>query len=144
MVPPYPGSVARARDRVQALQAYFQQPSNSPSVRTPVTSGSRRSSNHRLVAAQVGGVASPSDQSGRFYFFPSSSSGRTFQEAENHLPNRFHTWDREHLPAFGQIDRDSGWVPFHQAASGSETGTLRTNSFRQRHGSDRMPSQNRS
>lgn len=144
MIPPYPGSVARARDRVQALQAYFQQPSNSPSIRGPVISGSRRASGHRSVA-QVGAVASSSDQNGGgFYFFPSSSSGRSFQEAENPLPNRFHTWDREHLPAFGQIDRDAGWVPFHQAGGGGSDAGIRSSSFRQRHGSDRMPSQNRS
>nr|XP_027114705.1 uncharacterized protein LOC113732885 isoform X1 [Coffea arabica] len=144
MIPPYPGSVARTRDRVQALQAYFQQPSNTPSIRNPVMSGSRRSSAHRSVA-QVGPVASSSDQTGAFYFIPSSSSGRTYQEAENSLPNRFHGWDREHLPSFpsSQIDRDSGWGPFHQAAGGAD-GSLRTNSFRQRHGPERMPSQNRS
>ncbi|XP_027159263.1 E3 ubiquitin-protein ligase RFI2 isoform X1 [Coffea eugenioides] len=144
MIPPYPGSVARTRDRVQALQAYFQQPSNTPSIRNPVMSGSRRSSAHRSVA-QVGPVASSSDQTGAFYFIPSSSSGRTYQEAENSLPNRFHGWEREHLPSFpsSQIDRDSGWGPFHQAAGGAD-GSLRTNSFRQRHGPERMPSQNRS
>ncbi|KAL3538179.1 hypothetical protein ACH5RR_001545 [Cinchona calisaya] len=144
MIPPYPGSVARARDRVQALQAYFQQPSNSPTIRTPVMSGSRRSNSHRSVA-QVGAVASSSDQTGGLYFFPSSSSGRTYQEAENPLPNRFHAWDHEHLPSFppSQINRDSSWGPFHQAAGGSDA-TFRTNSLRQRHGSERMPSQNRS
>ncbi|XAR52639.1 hypothetical protein NMG60_11020806 [Bertholletia excelsa] len=81
MIPPHPGSVARARDRVQALQAYFQQPSSSPPMRTPVISGSRRSSSHRGVT-QVGPVATSSDQTSGFYFFPSASSGRNFQEAE--------------------------------------------------------------
>ncbi|XP_031102778.1 E3 ubiquitin-protein ligase RFI2-like [Ipomoea triloba] len=157
MIPPYPGSVARARDRVQALQAYFQQPSsNSPpaaaaaaAVRTPVMSGGRRSNSHRVVP-QVGPVASSSDQAaGGFYFYPSASSGRSFQEAEN--PNRYHSWEREHLPAFNlpqqqqQVERDQIWGPYHQAqaGSGSDSG-IRSGNFRQRHGSERMPSQNRS
>ncbi|KAK2976904.1 hypothetical protein RJ640_024738 [Escallonia rubra] len=145
MIPPYPGSVARTRDRVQALQAYFQQPSNSAAIRTPVMSGARRSSGHRGLA-QAGTVASSSDQTGGFYFFPSgSSTGRSFQEAEN-PPNRFHTWEREHLPSFplSQVDRDPVWGPYHPAGGGSDTG-IRSTSFRQRHhGSERMPSQNRS
>ncbi|CAL5373892.1 unnamed protein product [Camellia sinensis] len=59
MIPPHPGRVAHARDRVQTHQAYFQQPSNSPAISAPV---SRRSSNHRGMA-QVGPVAaSSSDQ----------------------------------------------------------------------------------
>ncbi|KAF3454534.1 hypothetical protein FNV43_RR04982 [Rhamnella rubrinervis] len=146
MIPPYPGSNARARDRVQALQAYYQQqqPSNSPSMRTPLVSGTRRSSNYRGLA-QVGPVASSSDQTGGYYFFPSGSSGRNFQEAENPLSSRFHAWDRDNLPAFSsnQVDRDPGWGAFHQAASGSDS-TIRSSGFRQRHGSERTSSQNRS
>ncbi|KAA8545183.1 hypothetical protein F0562_019928 [Nyssa sinensis] len=145
MIPPYPGSVARARDRVQALQAYFQQPSNSPTIRAPVISGTRRPSSQRGLG-QVGPVASSSDQAGGFYFFPSAgSSSRSFQEAENSVSNRFHAWERERLPpfTFSQVDRDPGWGPFHQAAGGSDT-AIRSSSFRQRHGSERMPSQNRS
>ncbi|KAL7205279.1 hypothetical protein ACSBR2_018256 [Camellia fascicularis] len=145
MIPPYPGSVARARDRVQALQAYFQQPSNSPPVRTPIMSGTRRSSSHRGVT-QVGPVASSSDQTGGFYFFPTASSGRNFPEAENHpMSNRFHAWEREHVTSFplSQGDRDLGWGPFHQAGGGSDT-AIRSTSFRQRYASERMPPQNRS
>uniref|UniRef100_A0A0V0II33 Putative RING/U-box superfamily protein-like n=1 Tax=Solanum chacoense TaxID=4108 RepID=A0A0V0II33_SOLCH len=144
MIPPYPGSVARARDRVQALQAYFQQPSNSPAVRTPVMSATRRSNNHRGLA-QMGPAASSSDQAGGFYFYPSSSSGRNFQEAENPVSNRYHAWEREHLPAFplSQVDRDPIWGPFHHTGVGSDSGS-RSGSFRPRHGSERMPSQNRS
>ncbi|XVE89635.1 hypothetical protein DITRI_Ditri20bG0011800 [Diplodiscus trichospermus] len=71
LIPPYPGSNARARDRVQALQAYYQQhPTNLPAIRTPITAGSRRSGGHRSHA-QVGSVASSSDQVGGFYFIPS-------------------------------------------------------------------------
>ncbi|KAE8728474.1 protein RALF-like 1-like [Hibiscus syriacus] len=49
LIPPYPGSNARARDRVQALQAYYQPqlPSTLPGLRTPIISSSRRSSSHR-------------------------------------------------------------------------------------------------
>ena len=146
MISPYPGSNARARDRVQALQAYYQQqqPSNAPNMRTPTISGTRRSSSHRGLA-QVGPVASSSDQTGGFYYFPSGSSGRNYQEAENPLPSRFHAWERDHLPSFSsnQVDRDQGWVSFHQAASGSDS-ALRSNGYRPRHGSERTSSQNRS
>lgn len=148
MIPPYPGSNARARDRVQALQAYYQQqqPSNSPAIRTPMISGTRRSGSHRGLA-QVGPVASSSDQSSGFYFFPSGTSGRSFQEAENPLPTRFHGWERDHLPSsfpHTQIEREAGWGPFHQGGSGSDSGSIRPSSFRQRHGSERTSSQNRS
>ncbi|GFZ07078.1 RING/U-box superfamily protein [Actinidia rufa] len=144
MIPPHPGSVARSRDRVQALQAYFQQPSNSPPVRPPIIPVTRRSSSHRGVA-QVGPVASSSEQTGGFYFFPSASSGRSFQEGENPVSNRFQTWERERLPSFslGQADRDPSWGPFHQAAGGSDT-SIRSTGFRHRQGSERLPSQNRS
>ncbi|XP_019158637.1 PREDICTED: uncharacterized protein LOC109155394 [Ipomoea nil] len=146
MIPPYPGSVARARDRVQALQAYFQQPSNSPGVRAPVIVGTRRSSNHRGMA-QVSPMASSSDQAGGFYFYPSASSGRAFQEAENPMSNRFPIWEREHMAAassLNQVDRDPIWGSFHHGAGGSDPG-IRFSSFRQRqHGSERMPSQHRS
>lgn len=143
MIPPYPGSAARTRDRVQALQAYFQQPSNSPAVRAPVMSATRRSSSHRGMAQVGGPVASSSDQAGGFYFYPSGSSGRNFQEAENPVSNRY--WEREHLPAYPltQVDRDPIWGPFHHTGVGSDTGS-RSGSYRPRHGSERMPSQNRS
>lgn len=145
MIPPYPGSNARARDRVQALQAYYQQqqPSNSTSMRTPIIPSNRRSSSHRGLA-QVGPVASSSDQTGGFYLVPPGSSGRTFQEAENPLSNRFHSWERDHPPSFSlsQVERETGWGTYHQAG-GSDT-TIRSSSFRQRHGSERTSAQNRS
>ncbi|TYJ11685.1 hypothetical protein E1A91_A11G294000v1 [Gossypium mustelinum] len=146
LIPPYPGSNARARDRVQALQAYYQQqhPSTSPSIRTPVISGSRRSSSHR-IHAQVGPVASSSDQVGGFHFFPSGTPVRNFQEAENPLSTRFHAWERDHLPSFSinQVDRDSAWGAFHQSAGAPDPG-IRSGSFHQRHGSERMSSHNHS
>ncbi|XWS57496.1 hypothetical protein CRYUN_Cryun09bG0179100 [Craigia yunnanensis] len=146
LILPYPGSNARARDRVQALQAYYQHhhPSTSPAIRTPGMSGSRRSGSHRSHA-QVGPVASSSDPVGGFYFIPSGTSGRNFQEAENPVSTQFHAWERDRLPSFSlnQVDRDSGWGAFHQAASGSDPG-IRSSSFRQRHGSEWTSSQNRS
>lgn len=144
MIPPYPGSNARARDRVQALQAYYQQqqPTNSTTMRAPIASGTRRSSSHR-GSAQLAPVASSLDQSG-FFFIPSGSSGRNFHEQENHLSNRIHAWERDRLPSLSMshVDRDSGWGAYHQAASGSDPGT-RSSGFRLRHGSERLPSQNR-
>ncbi|KAK4427633.1 E3 ubiquitin-protein ligase RFI2 [Sesamum alatum] len=144
VLPTYPATVARPRDCPPSLQAYFQQSASVPVARASLISAGRRSSSHRGLA-QVAPIASSSDQSSGFYFFSSSSSGRTFQEAENPLRDRFHGWEREHQPSFplGQVDRDSIWGPFHQPTGGSDTG-IRHGSFRQRHGSDRMPSQNRS
>ncbi|KAF5739878.1 hypothetical protein HS088_TW12G01089 [Tripterygium wilfordii] len=111
MVPHYQGSNARARDRLQALQAYYQQqqPGNSSGIRTPIISGTRRSSSHRGLS-QLGPVASSSDQSsGGFYFIP-GASGRNFQEAENPVPARFHAWERDHLPPFSQIHQARGMI----------------------------------
>lgn len=144
MIPPYPGSNARARDRVQALQAYYQpqQPPNSTTMRTPIASGTRRPSIHG-GSAPLAPVATSLDQSGGFFLIPPSSSGRNFQE-ENHLPSRYHAWERDHLPSLSlnHVDRDSGWRAYHQTFSRPDPAT-RSSSFRSRHGSDRMPSQNR-
>lgn len=148
MIPPYQGSNARARDRVQALQAYYQQqqPSNSTTMRAPIASGTRRSSSHR-GSAQLAPMASSTDQSG-FFFIPSGSSGHNFQEQENHLPSRVHAWERDRLPSLSMshVDRDSGYSSwggaYHQASSGSDPGN-RSSRLQLRHGSERLPSQNR-
>nr|XP_043621937.1 E3 ubiquitin-protein ligase RFI2 [Erigeron canadensis] len=132
MIHPYPGSAARARERSQALQAYFQQPSSQPGLRTPMVSGSRRSSSQ----AQTGQVGSSSDvfrtSNGGFYVraTPGSSTTRSsFQEAESSIPNPFHhTWERD--PHQG-----SGWG-FHHVGGGSSAAM-----YRQRHGSERNSSQ---
>ncbi|XP_050223950.1 E3 ubiquitin-protein ligase RFI2 [Mercurialis annua] len=140
MNPAYQGSNARARDRVQALQAYYQQqPGNSPAIRTPVISG--RSGSHRGLS-QVGPVASTSDQTG-FYFVPPGASIRSFQEAESPVPVRFRGWERDHVSSYpsSQVERESSWS-FHQTASGSDPG-IRSSSYRQRHRNERMSSQNR-
>ncbi|MED6120163.1 hypothetical protein PIB30_018370 [Stylosanthes scabra] len=144
MIPPYPGSNARAQDRVQALQAYYQppQPSNSTSMRTPNASGTRRSSSHS-GSAQLTQVASSPDPSGGFLLFPPGSSGHNFPE-EVHMSSRFQPWERDHSPSLSlnHVDRESSWRAYHQAASGPES-SIRSNSFRLRQGSERMPSQNR-
>ncbi|KAL1350680.1 hypothetical protein HN51_014699 [Arachis hypogaea] len=144
MIPPYPGSNARAQDRVQALQAYYQppQPPNSTSMRTPNASGTRRSNSHS-GSVQLAQVSPSSDPSGGFLLIPSGSSGRNFPE-EVHMPSRFQAWERDHLPSLSlnHADRESSWRAYHQAASGSEP-SIRSNSFRLRHGTERMPSQNR-
>lgn len=144
MIPPYPGSNARARDRVQALQAYYQPqlPHNSATIRTPVASSTRRSSSHS-GSVQLAPVASSPDRSAGFVYIPSGSSGHNFQE-ETHLPSRFHAREREHLPSLplNHVGRESSWRAYHQTASVSDP-SIRSSSFRLRHESDRMPSQNR-
>ncbi|KAM0040469.1 putative chromatin regulator PHD family [Helianthus debilis subsp. tardiflorus] len=132
IIHPHPGSAARARERAQALQAYFQQPSGLPGLRVPMLSGSRRSNSQ----AQMGQVGSSSDpiHGGGIYYLPTSVSSTTrsgFQEAESSMPNPFHhTWERDqHLgPAWG----------FHQNGGGGSGGV-----FRVRHGSERTQSQGR-
>ncbi|KMT14228.1 hypothetical protein BVRB_4g075870 [Beta vulgaris subsp. vulgaris] len=138
MIPPYPGSAARARDRVQALQAYFQPPSTSPPMRAPIMSNSRRSGGHRGLSQGPPQPSSSDQTAGGFYVFPSNTSTRSFPEAENPISNRYHGWERDHLGSFplSQGDRDSSWLS-HQVIGGSS-------GSRQRHGSERMLSQNRS
>ena len=138
MVPPYPGSAARARDRAQALQAYFQPPSSSLPVRTPSMPSSRRSNGHRSMS-QAGPLSSSSDQMNGFYVYPPGTSNRNFSEPESPIASRFHPWERDHLSSFQLtgVERESGWGGFHQAVSGPS-------GFRQWLGSERNPSQNRS
>ncbi|GER55413.1 transcription factor family protein [Striga asiatica] len=142
VLPTYPGAaITRPRERPSNLQAYFQQSTgNNPVGRAPAISTARRSSGHRGIIPQLGPLpsSSPVDQPNGFYLLSSSASSgsRTFQEAENPIRDPFHHWEREHnQPLFplGQPDHDSIWGPFRQPGS-----------FRHRHGSDRLPSQNRS
>lgn len=134
LVHPHPGSAARARERTQALQAYFQQPSSLPGLRAPVVSGSRRSSSQ----PQMGQVGSSSDHirgGGIYYLPPSGSTTRSgFQEAESSMPGPLqHTWERD-TPPHLQPHPGQGWG-FQQGGGGS------TAIFRLRHGSERGPSQ---
>ncbi|CAK8544621.1 unnamed protein product [Lathyrus sativus] len=141
MIPPYPGSSARARDRVQALQAYYQQqqPPNSTTVRAPVASSTRRSNGHS-GSALLASLASAPDQSGSYVYVP---GGRNFHE-ETRLPNQLHAWERDHLPSssLNQVGRESSWRAYHQSAGRSDPGFI-SSSYRLRSDSDRTPSQNR-
>ncbi|CAN0914155.1 E3 ubiquitin-protein ligase RFI2 [Linum grandiflorum] len=117
--PTYQGSNARARDRVQALQDYYQQqqPGSPPAIQMATA---RRLSSHR------GAIASSSDQSGRYFVPPN------YQEPENIASRTRFRAERE--PSWG--------VAYHQG-SGSETG-IRSSSYRQRHHGSERASQNRS
>ncbi|KAL1341503.1 E3 ubiquitin-protein ligase IPI1 [Arachis hypogaea] len=132
MLPPYPGSNARSRDSVQALQAYYQSP-----MRTHVPSGSRRSGNHS-GSPQIAPFSTSPDQSG-FFFVPSSSSGRSSFPEDACLPSRYHAWEREHISSLSIVDRDSGWRQYHQTVGRSE----RSSNYRLRRASERMHSHNR-
>ncbi|KAL6514787.1 hypothetical protein OROGR_020366 [Orobanche gracilis] len=150
VLPTYPGTAPRTRDISPSLQTYFQHSSNNSRVAraAPVISTGRRSSSSHRALAQVAPIStSSSDQSSGFYLFSSSdSSGRTFQEAENPHHDLFHhPWGRDqHQPSFlsGQVDHESIWGPFRSTSAGSDGG-IRSVNFRQRHGSERMSSQNR-
>ncbi|KAI3676019.1 hypothetical protein L1987_85615 [Smallanthus sonchifolius] len=130
LIPPHPGSAARAHERAQALQAYFQQPSNLPGLRTPIVTGSRRS-NSQVQMGQVGSSSDHIRGGGIYYLPPSGSTTRSgFQEAESSMPSPFyHAWERDAHPHPGH-----GWG-FPQGGGGSAT------VFRLRHGSERSPSQ---
>ncbi|KAM7279304.1 hypothetical protein ACFE04_006438 [Oxalis oulophora] len=130
VIPPYPGSNARARNRDQALQAYYhhQQPANSPATR----SSNRRS--HRNMG-QIGQGTSSSDRPGVHHYRLPATVDRSFNETEN---NRFHAWESDHLPSisWNQLDLDLGWGIFYEGTGGSEHG-VRPINFRQRHESER-------
>ncbi|XP_047322950.1 E3 ubiquitin-protein ligase RFI2-like [Impatiens glandulifera] len=148
-IPHYPSSVARAREHVQSLQAYFQQPTNSTSAHHPPVVSNTRRSTRRSTSS------SSSDQTGAFYYYPSGTS-RNFQESANHTLPRFRTWDRDSsmMPPSLSLEQDNnreqGWGMFHQPAGGggggggSDNPMVGPTGFRQRHGSGRMPSQRRS
>ncbi|CAM8907507.1 unnamed protein product [Rhodiola kirilowii] len=149
MIPAYPGSNARARDRVEALQAYYhQRPNTGPSNRSPVVSGSSRRVSHRGLT-QVGSVPPPPSPQLNGLYVPSASSSRNYMEAENSMPRIFHTWEREQTqaqtPSFpsNQIEREPTWGTSFHHSSAPDTG-VRFNGYRLRRASDRTSSQNRS
>lgn len=138
LVPPYPSSAARARDRAQALQAYFHQLSSALPMHAPDIPNTRRSSSH-MGLSQGPSLPSSSDQtSNSFFVYPSGLSVRSYPQAENQLSSRYQGWERNNLASFplAQGDGDSIWRS-QQIVGGS-------NSFRQRHGSEWTQSQNRS
>ncbi|CAI0459860.1 unnamed protein product [Linum tenue] len=137
--PTYQGSNARARDRVQALQDYYQQqPGSSPPIHAPplIATSARRpsSSSHRGLSR----VIPPTPDQAGFYFFPSAgttSSGRNYQEPENASSRTgFRAWEPLFPLNNSHPDRDSGWGPtYQQGSGGSEAGGgIRSGSFRQR------------
>ncbi|CAH8259458.1 unnamed protein product [Arabidopsis lyrata] len=117
--PPFPGSNARTRDRMQALQAYYQQSSaqshqpDSPIVsRGPVFPSGRRPA--RGIASGMGSTSSSSDQAGGSGFI------------------RFNIWERDpymqsqQAYSINQMDREPNiWTSSFNEGSGS---------FHQRHG----------
>ncbi|KAK4771580.1 hypothetical protein SAY87_032112 [Trapa incisa] len=133
-IPPYPGSNARNRDRVQALQAYYQQqrPNHHLPSHGPVMATNRISLSHRGL----------SDQPNNFYFFPAGSSNHNFQEPERIPSTGFHLWERGHLPALStQVDRDSAQEGFRAGPVRTEPG-LRHGTSRHRQGFGRTASDN--
>ncbi|XP_047313231.1 E3 ubiquitin-protein ligase RFI2-like [Impatiens glandulifera] len=115
MIPSYPSSVARARDRVQALQAYSQPPISSPSS-VQARSGSLRGSS--LAVPPPSSSSSSSDQStAGYYYFPSGRNFQTF--ADNQL---------------AEFERERNWgSPLYR--SGPDLDAMRSNGFHHRHGS---------
>ncbi|KAH6772525.1 hypothetical protein C2S51_010929 [Perilla frutescens var. frutescens] len=139
VLPPYPGPVARPRDRPPPLQAYFQQSTSAPVASASLISGGRRSRGIRRGLPAVAPVASSSDQPSGFYLFSSSPSGRTFQEGGNPIRDPY-IWDgdnreqqQQQQPGFplGQVDRESIWAPFLHPSAGGSDSVVR---LRQRHG----------
>ncbi|KAI4310944.1 hypothetical protein MLD38_035886 [Melastoma candidum] len=141
-IPPYPGSNARARNRVQALQAYYQQQQQPSShlqpSRTPIVSATRRSSSsHRGM--QMGLVSSSPEHNSGFYIIPTGSSGPNYQEPENPSPVQLHGWERDPSVPFQltPAERDSTW-PYNPLSGRSELGVW-PSSFHATHGSERTP-----
>ncbi|PIA44394.1 hypothetical protein AQUCO_01700175v1 [Aquilegia coerulea] len=133
-VPPYPGSNSRSHDR--ALGHQQQQQPSTPSMRLPVFSNPRRSSGPR---APTGPVASSSDRTNGFYVFPSGSSVRNLQQPDTSQRSHFYAWERDRFAPFPLIpvERESSWWgPFHQPASGLDSGN-RSSSVWHSHGSER-------
>nr|GEU72834.1 hypothetical protein [Tanacetum cinerariifolium] len=91
----HPGSAARAQERSQAFQAYFQQPTNSPAMRTPLPTGPHRS-NGQVQISQYG---TSSDQTRGW-----SSS---YNLSASSVSSEHNIWERD-------PNR-----PFHQSGGGS-------------------------
>ncbi|XP_068662319.1 E3 ubiquitin-protein ligase IPI1-like [Aristolochia californica] len=140
ILPTYLGN-ARGHPRVQNVRAYPQQPGSS-GVRPSVFSGARRNNGPRGVPTV--GVPTSSDHSGYYVLPPSGSSGRNIPETENPAGSRFYAWERDRFAPYPlvPVDRESSWWgPFHQGASGSDSGSR--SGFWHRHASERSSSQER-
>ncbi|KAK1388458.1 E3 ubiquitin-protein ligase RFI2 [Heracleum sosnowskyi] len=118
---PYRDIAALSRERMLALQAYFQHPpGNSQGVRTPYVPSAERSNGHMNITRGEPG-AELSEQASRVSFPSTSAAGRNVLETQNSMPNHFHAWEREQYTSFpsNEAEREPIW----------------------RHGSKRMPSQ---
>lgn len=91
----HPGSAARAQERSQAFQAYFQQPTNSPAMRTPLPTGPHRSN----AQVQINQYGTSSDQTRGW-----SSS---YNLSASSVSTEHNIWERD-------PNR-----PFHQSGGGS-------------------------
>lgn len=133
MIPVYPGSNARARDRVQALQAYYQRPNTTaPLSHTPVISNTPRRLSHRGPSSHH---QQHQQQLSEFQYLPSSalSTFRNYMESENSMLNQI------------EIEQPTWGTLFHHPSSSSDSGGGgRFNGYRQRRGSERDSSHNRS
>ncbi|KAK4778576.1 hypothetical protein SAY86_006104 [Trapa natans] len=131
VIPSYPGSNAQNQDRVQSLQAYYQQqqPSGGPAIHSHTGSSARRFTSYR------GMVASSSELSSGLYFMPTNyPPGLNLQELEDPVSTGFPAWEREPLP--------SGRAFFPLPSTGGSEPSIRPAIFRQRHRPERTPSHN--
>lgn len=121
---PYRDIAARSRERMLALQAYFQNPpANAQGVRTPLIPSAGRSNGHMNMTQGEPGSAFSEQASG--VSFPSTSSaGRNVLETENTMPNHFHAREREQYTSFpsSETEREPIWVPYHQLLGAPRNG----------------------
>ncbi|XP_041018432.1 E3 ubiquitin-protein ligase RFI2 isoform X3 [Juglans microcarpa x Juglans regia] len=123
-VPHYPGSNAQTHEVIHISHAFHlqQRPSNSPGIPSPSTPVVRRIEGPGVLPLIVPAPIQP-DRSGSFHIVPQPPSVPNFHEVENLLPNRYDTWEREHLSHFPPLvsDRDSVWGSSHQTAADSDS-----------------------
>ncbi|XP_017254653.1 E3 ubiquitin-protein ligase IPI1 isoform X1 [Daucus carota subsp. sativus] len=124
---PYPDSAARSRERMLALQAYYQHPPViSQGVHTPLLPPTRESNGQMNMTQVEPGAASSEQASG----FPSTSlAGRNHSETQNSMPNPCHAWEREQstsLPSSGN-EREPIRVPSHELLGAPNAGVRPAN-----------------
>ncbi|KAL1811862.1 hypothetical protein ACET3Z_021927 [Daucus carota] len=124
---PYPDSAARSRERMLALQAYYQHPPViSQGVHTPLLPPTQRSNGQMNMTQVEPGAASSEQASG----FPSTSlAGRNLSETQNSMPNPCHAWEREQstsLPSSGN-EREPIRVPSHELLGAPNAGVRPAN-----------------
>ncbi|XP_057964847.1 E3 ubiquitin-protein ligase RFI2 [Malania oleifera] len=134
-IPTHHASGSLTHERIQVPHAFHhqQQSGNPPVMHPPMVPGVRRFNGPRGLPPIMPAPLQSEHNVGFYVYPPSGSSGRNLHEAETPLPNHLHAWERDHLPHFPvtSLDRDSGWMPFHQATDGSDSSS-RSSSFRHR------------